>query len=727
MPLSPWEAPKHGALEKHENWTNESLTTSSEINDSLTPVPYDLRFTSSTLKSPMNKSAIKRTPLAEVSKNILARANSTSNERPPTVTKKLQGVGLDGRSVSVLKNAVEVPDLINLDTPIQDVALAVERASGCGKTLIPERTANLSSIITSGSFISEPGATSVLPQLESIHNFDAAQADILSENEDDLNVIADEQPIDLSNSITSGMVVDDFKTDDIQSDETMVMYGRHSKEAPVPSNKRVSLRTEENVEEIGCDRLAASTAVTDDIEGNLRMLPLSPIYVSQEGMKDTIKGAKWDKENQNNTPERIKDVCNSTENENGIASFPLLEGDTSSGEDDAVSAVGANATLNGLASYQSSSTSLLSTAANDQCSTNPVVIAINVAESESRIIDEPVRLQINVLPLESESSIEGVFDAENSRSSNKIETLESENEQLVMEVAQLDIENERLKKELEIQRAEQRDRSRELSEAKDQIAALNSRVSEAESIPAGTPPTTRITIQQLREELAREKTRNQLLEARLKGFQAADEVKELEHASLMEFLALEKTILTEEISRRDECAQKAETLANEAAEKAVKYDNDRMAAASNLNKAEREVDLLAEEVEALTRRLHYVSGRLMSEITLLESYAPSTARLAKELSSMMKSGAPSASLPLPNTENQIGRPWAIEEDGDDITLTHSITLNAPGFMLVQEHSNNLATCQNDLNHSRMNTKTPALSLKSLPPLPKSAFKARQRN
>ena len=87
----------------------------------------------------------------------------------------------------------------------------------------------------------------------------------------------------------------------------------------------------------------------------------------------------------------------------------------------------------------------------------------------------------------------------------------------------------------------------------------------------------------------------------------------------------------EEAQATQEAVAAAEQQATEWRVQAAEMDRDRQAAAANLRKAEREVDLVAQENEALFRQINFVRSRLAAQQGL-DLACPELGKLARELS-----------------------------------------------------------------------------------------------
>lgn len=371
--------------------------------------------------------------------------------------------------------------------------------------------------------------------------------------------------------------------------------------------------------------------------------------------------------------------------------------------------------------------------------TSPVLPVINVKEveddNESSMTVEPIQLSLNIVEPEKDSNVHATaLEA-------RVEALEAENQQLIGEVAELDNENAKLKSEIDAEKAE-RDRAvQELAEARQQLTSLEasmSRVTEPRVLKE-TPTTTRAMIQQLREELSQVEKSRDLLQARLKELEAATEAQAMEHASLLDFLALERDVMMEELGRKEKRAVDAEERAQKASEVAERYDRDRITVASNLEKAEKEVDVLAQEVGSLSRRLNYVSGKLSSELPVLEMSVPSIARLARELA-VMKSGwalsdqehamesnpkeheSGSESVHRPTTTNGIGA--AKDRRRSSHSVGEKQERGRPLYRRDDLSAGAVSHTPGKSTRSSSSTTTTTLRT-TLPPLPKSAFKSRQ--
>ncbi|EFN54553.1 hypothetical protein CHLNCDRAFT_135347 [Chlorella variabilis] len=77
----------------------------------------------------------------------------------------------------------------------------------------------------------------------------------------------------------------------------------------------------------------------------------------------------------------------------------------------------------------------------------------------------------------------------------------------------------------------------------------------------------------------------------------------------------------------------AAVLTAEWRHKAEQFDRDRQAAAANIRKAERELELVAQDNERMFRQLNFVRTRLMGQLGSLDPAVPDIGKLARELQS----------------------------------------------------------------------------------------------
>ncbi|PRW45632.1 large adhesin [Chlorella sorokiniana] len=91
--------------------------------------------------------------------------------------------------------------------------------------------------------------------------------------------------------------------------------------------------------------------------------------------------------------------------------------------------------------------------------------------------------------------------------------------------------------------------------------------------------------------------------------------------------------LREELEAAQGAAAQAAELTAEWRGRADAFDRDRQAAASNIRKAERELELVAQDNERLFRQLNFVRARLIGQLPNLDAAVPDIGKLARELQS----------------------------------------------------------------------------------------------
>ncbi|KAI7838461.1 hypothetical protein COHA_007724 [Chlorella ohadii] len=91
--------------------------------------------------------------------------------------------------------------------------------------------------------------------------------------------------------------------------------------------------------------------------------------------------------------------------------------------------------------------------------------------------------------------------------------------------------------------------------------------------------------------------------------------------------------LQEELEAAQSAAARAAELTAEWRGRAEAFDRDRQAAASNIRKAERELELVAQDNERLFRQLNFVRTRLIGQLANLDAAVPDVGKLARELQS----------------------------------------------------------------------------------------------
>ncbi|GAB4821278.1 hypothetical protein N2152v2_008324 [Parachlorella kessleri] len=130
--------------------------------------------------------------------------------------------------------------------------------------------------------------------------------------------------------------------------------------------------------------------------------------------------------------------------------------------------------------------------------------------------------------------------------------------------------------------------------------------------------------------------RQQAEELQAVGQQRAAELVEARHNLAQIETALQQREvkarqLEEQLAEAREALAAATSQAGELRHKAEQFDRDRQQAAANVRKAEREVDLIAQENASFFRQVNYVRTRLVAHLPQLESSVPEIAKLAREL------------------------------------------------------------------------------------------------
>lgn len=77
--------------------------------------------------------------------------------------------------------------------------------------------------------------------------------------------------------------------------------------------------------------------------------------------------------------------------------------------------------------------------------------------------------------------------------------------------------------------------------------------------------------------------------------------------------------------------ESARLMGDQWQQRAEQFEADRQQAAANVRKAEKEVDLIAQENASLVRQVNYIKKRLLAHTPQLEASAPEIAKLAREL------------------------------------------------------------------------------------------------
>lgn len=179
------------------------------------------------------------------------------------------------------------------------------------------------------------------------------------------------------------------------------------------------------------------------------------------------------------------------------------------------------------------------------------------------------------------------------------------------------------------------------------------------TIPTPESTADSLLVQQLQEKLYRSKHAENALQSTVQRLKQTIKEKEQEHASLMEYLALEKHLEQQEndqmkglIQEMEQTVQKSHLKAQEWQDIALQYEQDRQKAAENVNKAEQEVDLLAEENTRMARQLKYVHNKVSAYLATIDHAAPALLRLVREIDTSLLgdgSAAPAAHAAVPVT------------------------------------------------------------------------------
>lgn len=154
----------------------------------------------------------------------------------------------------------------------------------------------------------------------------------------------------------------------------------------------------------------------------------------------------------------------------------------------------------------------------------------------------------------------------------------------------------------------------------------------AAAAAANTPPASRAAINTLRTQLQDTQDAKSQLEAKILKMEEAAQARADEHAALLEYLTLERQAEADERDEAERRLQHAQQAAVQWEDLARQYDTDRTAVAENVAKAEREVDLLAEENTALFRQINYLRSKLVANMAALDHAVPVVGRLARDLS-----------------------------------------------------------------------------------------------
>ncbi|KAL4424412.1 hypothetical protein ABPG77_005655 [Micractinium sp. CCAP 211/92] len=105
--------------------------------------------------------------------------------------------------------------------------------------------------------------------------------------------------------------------------------------------------------------------------------------------------------------------------------------------------------------------------------------------------------------------------------------------------------------------------------------------------------------------------------------------------------------LRAELEAAQAATEAAAQLAGEWRQRADQFDRDRQAAAANIRKAERELELVAQDNERMFRQLNFVRTRLVGQLAGLDLSVPDIGKLARELQSWCDREAAQRARPRP--------------------------------------------------------------------------------